>query len=594
MRFRIFFVTAILAWQIAAFAGQDNPEITIPELREHITFLASDSLKGRKPGTKECRIAAQYIKDQLPANMDFSLVKNGLQNFEVVSSIEAGANNQFSFSRITGELGKSFTPVAFSKNTTLRASVVFVGYGFDFDSDSVSWHDYNGVDVSGKWALILRGDPEIDKPNSIFASFSSMRNKTLKAKDKGAAGVIFVSGVKFDKKDKLVKLTFDKSQATAGIPVLQIKRSLADSILKRTGQTIETLEQNLNERRKPESFSIDEKVSATTDVVKKMAKTQNVLAFLPGTDPVLKNEFIVLGAHYDHLGFGGPGSGSRRPDTLAIHNGADDNASGVAAILEVMEKLADEKPKIKRSILFISFSAEEMGLLGSNYFVNHPPLDLKQIKFMFNVDMVGRLDPQTQKLNIGGTGTAVGLNEIVKRDAAADSLNVNLSTAGYGPSDQASFYAKDIPVLYFYTNAHEDYHTPDDDVQFINFNGVKRTAELVYDLIVDIANRPQALAFQEAGPKERRRGRRQYKVTLGIMPDFSGSGSNGLRVDGIVKGRPADLAGMQKGDVIVSMDGKPVTNIYDYMYRLNEFEPGQRISVKVLRSGKKVILIVDL
>jgi len=258
VRFRILFLTALLAWQTNLFAGQDNPEITIPELREHITFLASDSLKGRKPGTKECGIAAQYIKNQLPANMDFSPVKNGFQYFEVVSSIESGVNNRFSFSHTTGKMGKDFTPIAFSKNTTLSAPIVFVGYGFDFDSDSVFWHDYNGIDVSGKWALILRGDPEIDKPNSIFASYSSMRNKALKAKDKGAAGVIFVSGVKFDKKDKLVKLSFDKSQATAGIPVLQIKRSLADLILSKTGQTIEILEQNLNEQRKPQSFPVDE------------------------------------------------------------------------------------------------------------------------------------------------------------------------------------------------------------------------------------------------------------------------------------------------------------------------------------------------
>ncbi len=594
MRFRFIFIAVLLTWQTNLFSIENSPDITVPELRQLITFLASDSLKGRKPGTEECRIAAQYIKDQLPAKMDFSLVKDGFQNFEVVSSIEAGENNRFSFSGFAGKLGQDFTPVAFSENTTLNASVVFVGYGFDFDSDSVSWHDYDGVDVAGKWAMILRGDPEIDNANSIFVPYSSMRHKVLKARDKGAAGVLFVSGLKFDKKDELVKLTFDKSQATAGIPVLQIKRSLADSILKKTDHTIEKQEQELNENRKPMHFSVEDHVTATSDVIKKMAEARNVIAFLPGTDPALRDGYIVIGAHYDHLGFGGPGSGSRRPDTLAIHNGADDNASGVATILEVIEKLANEKPKIKRSILFISFSAEEMGLLGSNYFVNHSPIGLKQIEMMINVDMVGRLDPRTQKLDISGTGTAVNLKEIVEQEAKAISLNVNLSSAGYGPSDHASFYAKDIPVLFFYTNAHEDYHTPDDDVQFINFDGVKKTADLVYALVVKIANKPEALAFQEAGPKERRSERRGFKVTLGIMPDFSGSGSDGLRVDGIIKGRPADLAGMQKGDVIIKMDAKPVTNIYDYMYRLNEFEPGQRISVEVLRNGKKVILIVDL
>ncbi|HJN69071.1 MAG TPA: M20/M25/M40 family metallo-hydrolase, partial [Candidatus Marinimicrobia bacterium] len=271
-----------------------------------------------------------------------------------------------------------------------------------------------------------------------------------------------------------------------------------------------------------------------------------------------------------------------------------DNASGVAAILEIIEKLKAEQTKLKRSILFLSFGAEEMGLLGSKYFVNNPLVDLGKIKLMFNLDMVGRLDSTTKAITVGGTGTAVGLSDLVQRFAEGEDLNVKLSSEGYGPSDHTSFYVENIPVLFFFTGVHEDYHTPEDDVEKINLSGEKLVAEFVHDLIIEAANVPESLVYQEAGPKEQPSGRRRFKVTLGIMPDYASEGGEGLRVDGVINNKPAKRAGIEKGDVIVAMDGKPVKNIYDYMYRLEECKPGQRINVDVLRNGKKITLVVDL
>jgi len=339
---------------------------------------------------------------------------------------------------------------------------------------------------------------------------------------------------------------------------------------------------------------LNEKIVLATQVIKKQETTQNVVAVLPGNDPLLKNKYVVIGAHYDHLGMGGMGSGSRRPDTIAVHNGADDNASGVASMLELAEKMAAHKKDFKRSVIFIAFGAEEMGLLGSKFFTGNSPVDLENIELMINLDMVGSLNKETKTLTIGGTGTAIGLSDLTAQLADTNKFSIKQSNEGYGPSDHASFYMKDIPVLFFFTGVTQEYHTPYDDADSLNYAGQETVTNYVYDLAMAVNNRNESLVYQEAGPKERPGGRRSLKVTLGIMPDYASENTNGLRADMVIKGRPADRAGMQDGDVIVAMDGKPVGDIYEYMARLQEFEKGQRISVEVLRNGEKHILIVEL
>jgi Zn-dependent M28 family amino/carboxypeptidase len=316
-------------------------------------------------------------------------------------------------------------------------------------------------------------------------------------------------------------------------------------------------------------------------------ETQNILALKRGSDPQLKDEYIVVGAHYDHLGFGGWGSGSRSPDTVAIHNGADDNGSGVSSVLEIAEYFS--AIKTDRSILFMCFGAEEMGLLGSKFFTEHPLIKTENIRIMFNLDMVGRLDDES-KLTLGGTGTAEGLEDFVKKEAQNFDLNVSTSSGGYGPSDHASFYIKNIPVLFFFTGTHDDYHRPGDDVDKINFKGMKTVCDYVIDMISIQANDKKELVFSEAGSKEEPR-RMRFRVTLGVIPDY-GSDAKGLKLDGVKQGGPADKAGMQKGDIVVRMDGKVVSNIYDYMGRLAEFKPGQQIVVEVMRGEEKIVMDV--
>jgi aminopeptidase-like protein len=289
---------------------------------------------------------------------------------------------------------------------------------------------------------------------------------------------------------------------------------------------------------------------------------------------------------------GGEGSGSRAPDQPAVHNGADDNASGTAGVLELAQKLSSNRSQLKRSVVFVAFTGEEMGLLGSKEFVNKPPVDLRKVNAMINMDMIGRLNPESNTISIGGTGTSAESDSLLKLLETGRPYKVSHSTDGYGPSDHASFYSENIPVFYFTTGAHDDYHTPADDADKINYTGEVSVLNMVYDLAKVVAN-GNRLTFREAGAKQATRYGRNMKVTLGIVPDMVSNDNNGLRVDGVRKGGPADRAGIIKGDRVVSIEGQPVTNIYDYMARLGKLKPGQVASVEIIRNDKKQILIVQ-
>lgn len=573
--------------------GIDNPEISIQELKDHITFLASDSLKGRKPGTPEGRVAANYIEKQFHDFGYKPLGDKGFQYFDVITSVEAGPDNSLTAGELPGTLDTDFRPFSFSANGSLDADVVFCGFGFDINKDSLTWEDYKNVDVKGKWVMILRADPELDNDKSKFIPFAKDRDKVLTAKDKGAAGVLLVSGEEYDPRDKLAKMELDQMGTNSGIPAFQITRTYANQILKPGGNKIEDLEKTLIEKKKPESFDCNIRVKGTSEVEFKKVKTQNVIGFLEGTDPVLKEQIIVIGGHYDHLGFGGKNSGSRVPEEHAIHYGADDNASGTASVIEIAEKLAANRKDLKRSVIVMAFGAEELGLLGSKYFTENPLVDINKIVAMINVDMVGRLK-ETGELMVGGTGTSKE-GEILLNVLSKDTgLKLAMSPNGFGPSDHASFYVKDIPVFFFSTGAHEDYHTPRDVVSKINFEGLKKLDDFIYSLSLELINRDSILVFQEAGPKQESGPRRRNGVRLGIMPSFTQTENNGLGVDGVTPGGPAALGGILKGDRIVAIEGNPVTNIYDYMARMSKLEFGQTITVDIIRKGEKQVFLIQL
>lgn len=572
----------------------DNPEITKTELREHIEFLASDSLKGRLPGTPEGLIAAQYIGNKLLQYGFTPLAENGYQYFDVVTSVNAGDKNSLIINDFSATLNKDFIPYTYSSNQTIEADVVFGGYGFNIETDNIKWNDYKDIDISGKWVLILRADPELKNPDSEFIRYSNERLKVLNAKDKGAAGILFVSGYELDKTDELTKIEVDQTEANLGIPIFHIKRDVADRLLLKSGKNIAELEKQLNKNMIPNSFDCKTILIATSDIAYNKVKTQNVVGMLQGSNPALNDEYIVIGGHYDHLGMGGTSTSSRRSDTVAIHHGADDNASGIASIIEIAEKLAENKDYLQRNVIVLAFGAEEIGTIGSKFFTSNPVVDLKQIKAMINVDMVGRLK-ESKDLFVGGVGTSVESEIILNKLVEGRDFNLGISYNGLGPSDHSAFYVEDIPVFFFSTGAHPDYHTPFDVIDKLNFEGLKAVSDYIYDLSIEILNKNKFLTFQESGPKERTtQPSRGSKVKLGVMPNFGKSNNKGLRIDGVTPNGAAYNGGILKNDVIIAIEGKPICNIYEYMSRMGALNPGQTITIDVLREETKIVLIVKL
>ncbi len=321
--------------------------------------------------------------------------------------------------------------------------------------------------------------------------------------------------------------------------------------------------------------------------------TCNVVAILKANQKA--TESIVLGAHFDHLGMGGEGSGSRRPDTAAVHNGADDNASGVAMVLELAKALAKEKEHLQRNIVVVFFGAEEQGIIGSKHFVSHLPEGVGRVVMMFNFDMVGRLD-SAKTLQINGTKTFVGAEELLSRkDYNPAGLQFRFSGGGYGPSDHTAFYAAKIPVLYFTTGVHYDYHTPADDIDKINFAGMTVVTDYTKSIIENIATATTAPVFRQAGDSEPTRSHGKFKVTLGLVPDFNGVYEGpGMRADFVTEGKPAYKAGLKNGDIILAINGIEIKNIEDYMKILGTLVAGTTANVKIKRSEEELFFMVQL
>lgn len=581
-------LAVILSITQSCSTGKVQPEITKEELYDHIQFLAGDSLKGRYPGTPEDKIAATYIANEFEKSGLELLFNKGLQAFKITNELQTGNNNFLSVNNQHFEVNQDFIPVMFTANDTLESNVVFVGYGFVMEQGNKTWNDYKNVDVSGKWVIILRGEPKDTDEIFPFSMYSGLRSKAIAAKDQGAAGILFVSGEQFDYEDELIKLS--KPEGEIDIPVIHIKRDLANVIIQESGKTISEIEKSIQDDLN--SFECNTKVKARTDVVTDYAETYNVVAQLVMNPDY---EYIVLGGHYDHLGFGGQGTGTRAPGVHEIHNGADDNASGVSAMLEIAEKLIEHKDTLQANFLFVAFGAEEMGLLGSKYFVHNLPIEDSLIKAMVNIDMVGRMKDD-KSLQIGGVGTSAEGESLLTSVNNNYNFTLGFSQEGYGPSDHSSFYSKDIPVFFFSTGAHIDYHTPADSVGNINFTGLLETSNFIYDFTLSLSTDHQKITYQEAGPKmpDGNNRNKKLKVTLGIMPDFSGVEKKGLRADIVIKGKPAYKAGMQDGDIITAINGHSVGDVYEYMERLSKLKPGEIITVEVIRGLEKEVFIVQL
>lgn len=578
---------ATAAWATVADNG------VVDRLKYDVYFLASDALEGRRAGSPGAAVAARFIAERFralglaPAGADGGY----LQPLTFVASVTPGPGNRLRLRLPSGErvaaVGAEFTPLPFSAAGSASGEVVFAGYGISASAEG--WDDYAGLDVKGKVVLVLRFSPHGDNPASKLQPHMALRRKAAEARERGAVAVLVATGPVESKDDAPVKISFDASFGDAGLPVLGMATPLAESLFAGQGFTLAELQRRMNERFEPASRPLAVHAELTADVIPQRATTENVVALLPGRDPARAHEVVVVGAHYDHLGWGGEGSGSLQPQDHAIHNGADDNASGVAGLLEMARSLAAAPPA--RSVLFAAFAAEEVGLLGSSYLVQNFPLPRERVVAMLNLDMIGR--PKAgPKLTVSGVGTAAQWPELVTARNGNHGLTIATDQGGFGASDHSSFYAAGIPVLFFFTGAHEDYHRPSDDAHRLDYQGMAQVVAFGADLVRAIADLPERPTFQrvaETGPG----GRRNLKVRTGVIPEFGWEGE-GFKISGVAGGSPAERAGLQAGDVVLRFGARQVRNIYDYMYALGDHQPGEEVELLIRRGGETLTVSVTL
>ncbi|CUU01130.1 PA domain-containing protein [Candidatus Kryptobacter tengchongensis] len=580
------FLILILAVLLSScfYTRTTSPQIEEKDIYFHLKYIASDELEGRRAGTRGAELASDYIAKQFKK---FGLKPAGdkgtyFQYFDFVSDVKLGDSNFVSFKINKDEIKlnfkSDFVPLSFSESGKIKGDVIFAGYGIT--APEQNYDDYNGIDVQGKIVMLLKGTPDGYKAHSPFEKYLPLRYKVSNAQSKGAIGIIFVDPFS----EKFEKFTYDYSAGKAGIPIIEVKNSIIDNILKTCGYDFKLYDivKRIYDSMKPNSFTINNlSVEIQTDVRYIKSKVANVIGYIEGSNPELKNEYIIIGAHYDHLGWGG--QGSLVPDTVAIHNGADDNGSGTAGLLELAEYLSHNRKNLNRTLVFIAFTAEEEGTIGSGFYVKNPVFPLENTIAMINMDMIGRL--KEDKLTIYGTGTSPVWNDIIEKLNSEFKFNLNLVKDGYGPSDHAQFYSKNIPVLHFFTGIHSDYHKPSDDYDKINYQGQKRILDFIAKLIFELDKAKGRPQFVKAEPQQR--SARGFRVTLGIVPDYSEE-VQGMKVGDVRTGTPAEKAGIKPGDVIVKLGGREIKNIYDYTYALGDFNPGDEVEIIVLRDGEKL------
>ena len=562
-----------------------------------VKYLASPELKGRATGSPELETAAAFLAGKY---REFGIApadgKSYLQAFDVTTNANLGPHNHFAFTesgRTTTLNAADYVAFSFSSIGTFRGSVVFAGYGIS--APEYHYDDYAGLDVKGKIVLVLRHEPQENDEKSVFAgkeltAHAAFTNKATNAKNHGAAAMILIDDAGNHPHDiaELVKFGSTDGPKDAGLEIVEVKESLIDGWFHDAGKNLATVQAQIDKELHPQSFAFPDsiRVDAEVDIRHEVSTVHNVAAYLPGTT----DEYVIFGAHYDHLGMGG--QFSLAPSVTAIHPGADDNASGTAGVIELARWYA-KQPKQKRGILFLNFSGEELGLLGSAWYVAHPELPLEKAVAMINMDMIGRI--REGKVFVGGASTGSGLRPMLEKVAAKYPLKIDFSE---GPesssSDHTSFITGQVPSLFFFSGLHGDYHKPSDTADKIDASDaatlLTMVSEIADDLRVEI-DRPQ---FVKAAPNPHGGSvgpvggtASGYGPWFGSIPDF-GEGVKGVKFADLTPGSPAAKAGFKAGDVMVEFDGKKIDNLYDFTYALRAKQPGEKVQVKVLREGKAI------
>ena len=631
MKKQLFSLLILLSFAFSVSA--QKPSETEANLRKHVVYLASDALDGRRTGEAGATSAAGYVanmfanyklKGGISQTVNGKTSKNYLQPFPYISGVAiADSGNTFTLDvakndgqKMTFDDKPGFKPIGSSPNGQISdREVIFAGYGIV--SEAQKYDDYRNLDVRNK--VVIAYDGNAGDKNSRFDAYT----KAKIAKDKGAVGLLLISRESDIEKDKLAVMKYDQAAGETALPTLLITRKTAADLFGTTETKVSEIEKILaanNDSAFRVIVEINSKaiVGFRVNLVKKQTEAYNVIGVLEGNDSVLKNEAIIIGAHYDHLGHGG--QGSLAVNSTGIHHGADDNASGVAAMLELARQFVKEK-KNKRTIIFIAFGGEEEGLLGSKHYVNNPVFPLDKTIAMINMDMVGRL--KDEKLTVGGIGTAnewkglvEGKNNISlaktptpvnlpKPNTPPESqakttmisnvvstalpFNLQLNEDGFGPSDHSSFYGKQIPVLFFFTGTHEDYHKPSDTADKISYDGLLKITEYVGEIVKSIDQNQTKPTYKVAQSSGTGGGRMSFNVSLGTVPAY-GDATDGMLIDAVRDNSPAAKSGLKAGDKIIKLAGKDVRNVQDYTIILGELKADTEYEIVVMRGAEKLML----
>ena len=515
-------------------------KLVLANIQTHIVFLADDKLEGRRTGTAGEKLAYEYISNEFKKSGLITKGENGtyIQPFEVYEGKQVDPSTYLMINRNTLQLDKDYFPLSFSANTKTETSgAIALPEG------------------GAAWFFDLKELLEENKNNPHFDLEDAIIKQVNKVSSRGAAALLIYnsSAIKDD-------LKFEPKSKTehVKIPVLYISKEIKEKYFTNETTSVE--------------------INAQVFISDKKRTGHNVIGYI---DNGAANT-VILGAHYDHLGYGEDHNSLYTGSTAQIHNGADDNASGIAALIELSKLLKKSKLK-NNNYLFIAFSGEEMGLYGSKYFTEHATVDITKVNYMINMDMIGRLNDSTHGLTIGGYGTSPVWSEL--RSVKNKYLKINFDSSGTGPSDHTSFYRKDIPVLFFFTGAHSDYHKPSDDADKINYAGELVILKFIYK-VIESSNKKGKLAFTKTRETQAQ-GRRSFSVSLGIMPDYTFSGT-GVRADGISEGKLAEKAGMKTGDIIIQIGDFKIPDVQGYMQTLGKFKKGDATKVIVKRGTEEI------
>jgi len=581
--------SALSAFSAVSVAFAQSPT------RVHVQTLASEKFEGRLAGSNGERLASEYLVGELKKMGAKPLP--GKSDFQLPFEFTAGTRDGGSSIEIrTGNAaatppGNVVRALSFSDNGDVDGPVVFAGYGIVVpETQGFAYDSYATLDVKDKVVVVLRYFPEDaeQKTKQILARYADLRYKAMAARQHGAKAMIVVTGPRSPNAGELAPMTFDTALAGSGIVALTGTGAVADALFKTAGKTVEEAQKALDDANPHATgFAIpDVTVRLHANVVREKKTGHNVVAYLPATTPVetVAKPWVAIGAHYDHLGHGEAGNTlATKEDAARVHAGADDNASGSAAVLGIASIVASE-PR-HRNVLIALWSGEELGLIGSTSFAMAPPVPLHAFAAYFNFDMVGRM--QDNKLNIQATGTSPAWARLIEQANIAAGFDLQLQEDPYQPTDVATFNSASVPCLSFFTGTHADYHKPSDTPDKIDYEDLDRIITFAASLIRRVEDAREAPAFTKVEQKMQTGGRAGVRVFTGTIPDYA-TDAKGLLLSGVIGGGPAEQAGLQKGDLIVEIAGQTIANIYDYTYALDVLKIGQPAKVVYIRDGRRL------